>query len=127
MPFLRAVLLVIFGLYSFFALLFCLFGLVILAQDPGPKSIFGMANSAGMAFCSVRTFLAVKRDENGVFRYASLLFLFGFFTTAVYRVIFVADAPSRVDATNALIFGIPAVIAFGYAWPRRRSSGHSVE
>jgi hypothetical protein len=109
---LRRLLRFVYATYACFTVLFCLFGLFGLLQQPGAKSSVSMLNSALMAYSSVMAFRSMKQSPAAALRYAVLLLIVGFGTTAIYRAAFVTGSPASVDLSNLLIFGIPAALTF---------------
>lgn len=112
--FLQKLLRFVYGVYSFFAVIFCLFGIIGLVQDLGIKSAISMLNAVLMSYSSIMAFKSLKHSAIKAFKYAALLLVVGFGTTAIYRVIFVSGAVESIDFNNFLLFGLPAALTFRF-------------
>jgi len=108
---LRMLLLVVFGFYG---AMHCLFVPIAFVMGASTRTFAVVVNTLLVATFSILAFLATKRRQATVARWSLLLFLAGFGGTALYRLGFVVDALDFVDVKNALMFGIPALLALAY-------------
>jgi hypothetical protein len=102
----------VYGVYSFFTIIFCLFGVIGLVQALSMKSAVSMLNAVLMAYSSIMAFKSLKHSAIKAFKYAALLLVVGFGTTAIFRIIFVSGAVGSVDLSNFLLFCLPAALTF---------------
>ena len=117
---LRRLLRVTFGLYTFFAVVFCLFAVFDMAREPTVRSGANTATILLMAYGCLMAFRSIKHGAAAGLKFAVLVFISGFALTAVYRIVFVPGSPSSADLSNFLLFGAPAALTFCCArWEAR--------
>lgn len=100
----------VYGIYSFFAVVFIFATALILIKEPNSKSFVNLVITLLMAYCCVMAFKSLKHSAQVTIKYAVLSFLLGFAATLIYRIIFVADAHWGTDFSNFLIFSLPAIL-----------------